>query len=51
MKVDKVKLETLLKEDPLYLEKSLPYAIVFGVESEFIKNITPEMIEEWDWFE
>jgi len=51
MKVDKEKLEFLLKADPLYLEKSLPYAIVFWVESEFIKNITPEMIEEWDWFE
>ena len=51
MKVDKEKLEFLLKADPLYLEKSLPYAIVFGVESQFIKNITPKMIEEWDWFE
>jgi hypothetical protein len=29
MKVDKVKLETLLKEDPLYIEKVLPYAVVF----------------------
>jgi hypothetical protein len=29
MKVDKVKIETLLKEDPLYIEKALPYAIVF----------------------
>ena len=51
MKVDKAKLETLLKDDPLYIEKTLPYAIVFGVESEFIKNITPKMIEERDWFE
>lgn len=51
MKVDKVKIETLLKEDPLYIEKALPYAIVFWVESLFIKNITPKMIEEWDWFE
>lgn len=51
VKVDKVKLEILLKENPLYIEKALPYAIVFGVDSEFIKNITPEMIEEWKWFE
>jgi hypothetical protein len=29
------------------MEKVLPYAIVFGVHSQFIKNITPEMIEEW----
>ena len=51
MKVDKVKLETLLKKDPLYIEKALPYAIVFWVDSQFIKNITPEMIEEWERFE
>ena len=51
MKVDKKKLEFLLKEDPLYIEKALPYAIVFWVESEFIKNITPEMIKDWERFE
>ena len=51
MKVDKVKLETLLKEDPLYIEKALPYAVVFWVDSQFIKNITPEMIKDLDWFE
>lgn len=55
-KVDKVKLETLMEKDPLYIEKVLPYAIVFGVHSQFIKNITPEMIEDWfewnfDYFE
>ena len=56
MKVDKVKLETLLKEDPLYIEKVLPYAVVFWVESQFIKSITPEQISDlsrfnWDWYE
>lgn len=50
MKVDKVKLETLLKEDPLYIEKALPFAVVFWVDSEFIKNITPEMIKDLDRF-
>ena len=50
MKVDKVKLEALLKEDPLYIEKALPFAVVFWVDSEFIKNITPEMIKDFDRF-
>ena len=56
MKVDKVKLETLLKEDPLYIEKVLPYAVVFWVESQFINSITPEQIKDLsrfngDWYE
>lgn len=50
MKVDKVKLETLLKEDPLYIEKVLPYAVVFWVSSQFIKSITPEQIKDLSWF-
>ena len=52
MKVDKEKLETLMAQDPLYIEKALPYAVVFGVSSQFIKTITPylpEDIERLDW--
>ena len=50
MKVDKVKLETLMAQDPLYIEKVLPYAVVFWVSSKFIKAITPylEEIERFD---
>lgn len=51
VKVDKTKLETLMKQDPLYLEKVLPYAVVFGIYSQFIKKITPELLEEMDWFD
>jgi hypothetical protein len=29
MAVDKDKFETLIKEDPLFVDKSLPYAVVF----------------------
>jgi hypothetical protein len=29
MKVDKKKFEVLTKEDPLFVEKALPYAVVF----------------------
>jgi len=43
-KVDKKKIEELTKEDPLFVEKSLPYAVVFWIETEFIKKITPEML-------
>lgn len=51
MKVDKVKLETILKEDPLYIEKVLPYAVVFWVSSQFIKSITPEQIKDLSRFD
>ena len=47
-KVDKKKIEELTKQDPLFVEKSLPYAVVFGIETEFIKKITPEML---DWYD
>lgn len=48
-KVDKKKIEELTKQDPLFVEKSLPYAVVFGIETEFIKKITPEMLSWYDW--
>ena len=47
-KVDKKKIETLTKQDPLFVEKSLPYAVVFGIETSFIKKITPEMLSWYD---
>ena len=47
-KVDKKKVEELTKQDPLFVEKSLPFAVVFGIETEFIKKITPEMLSWYD---
>jgi len=47
-KVDKKKIEELTKQDPLFVEKSLPYAVVFGIETSFIKKITPEMLSWYD---
>jgi len=47
-KVDKKKMEELTKQDLLFVEKSLPYAVVFGIETEFIKKITPEMLSWYD---
>ena len=49
MKVDKKKFEALTKEDPLFVEKALPYAVVFWVSTQFIKNITPEDISWFNW--
>ena len=46
--MDKKKIEELTKQDPLFVEKSLPYAVVFGIETEFIKKITPEMLSWYD---
>ena len=34
--------------DTLFVEKSLPYAVVFGIETDFIKKITPEMLSWYD---
>jgi uncharacterized membrane protein len=42
---DESKLRLFLKEDPAFFDKTLPYAIVFGLESELINKITPIMQE------
>ncbi len=50
-KVDKPVLKKFLKQDPLFFDKTLPYAIVLWVESKFIKEITPLMQENPAWLE
>jgi hypothetical protein len=42
---DEKKLRLLLKQDPAFFDKTLPYAIVFGLETELINKITPIMQE------
>ena len=42
---DENKLRTFLEQDPLYFDKILPYAIVFGLETSLIKKIRPIMEE------
>ena len=44
---DEKQINTLLEEDPLFLDKSLPYATAFGLETQFIKKTTP-LSEEWN---
>jgi len=38
---DENKIKLFLKEDPLFVDKILPYATAFWIETEFIKKITP----------
>lgn len=44
---DEKKLRTFLQQDPLYFDKTLPYAIVFWLDTELIQKISPIM-EEMD---
>jgi hypothetical protein len=30
-----------LKDDPLFIDKTLPYATAFGIETEFLNKISP----------
>ena len=52
---DENKLRLFLQEDPLYFDKILPYAVVFGLDTKLIKKIVPIMKEmnisptRYDW--
>ena len=48
-KVDKDKFKVLTDEDPLFVEKALPYAVVFWLDTKFIKYITPEDVQWLGW--
>ena len=43
---DENKIKLLLQEDPLFVDKTLPFATAFGLETEFIKKISPLRV---DW--
>lgn len=38
---DENKIKLLLKDDPLFIDRTLPYATAFGIETEFLKKISP----------
>ena len=40
-KCDKNILEKFLEKDPLFIDKTLPYAVAFGLETQFIGKVTP----------
>lgn len=43
---DENMIKLYLKEDPLFIDKTLPYATAFGLETEFLKKVTP-LAEDW----
>jgi len=43
---DEAQLRTFLAEDPLFVDKTLPYAVAFGLESAFIKKVSPLLQEQ-----
>ena len=50
-KVETDRLKTFLEQDPLYFDKVLPFAIVLGLQSKFIKTITPLLKDLPDWYD
>ena len=40
-KCDKNMLKEFLSEDPLFVDKTLPYAVAFGMETQFLEKVTP----------
>ena len=46
---DENKLRLFLAKDPLYFDKILPYAVVFGLETKLLKKIEPIMQEMNVW--
>ncbi len=50
-KVEKPVLEKMVKEDPMYFSKYLPYAIILGVEKKWAKKFEPLLKEPPDWYE
>lgn len=44
---DEDKIKLLLKEDPLFIDRTLPYATAFGMETEFLKKVSP-LKKDWN---
>lgn len=44
---DENKIRLFLKEDPLFIDRTLPYATAFGMETEFLNKISP-LKKDWN---
>lgn len=44
---DEKQIKTLLDEDPLFFDRVLPYAIAFGLDTQFLNKVTP-LVEDWN---
>jgi len=49
-RVDKVRLKMLLKEDPTYFDKTLPYAISLGVADKWAEKFEGLLSQPPDWY-
>lgn len=49
-KADKPRLERLLKDDPMYFEKTLPFAMVFGYTKEWSKKFDGLLTQPPSWY-
>lgn len=44
---DENRVKSFLKQDPLFIDRTLPYATAFGLETEFLDKITP-LRSDWN---
>lgn len=44
---DKNKFKKFLEEDPMFFDKTLPYAVALGLETSFMKKFEPILKENW----
>jgi len=44
---DENKIKLFLKDDPLFIDRTLPYATAFGIETEFLNKISP-LRSDWN---
>lgn len=49
-RADWPRLERILKDDPLYFDKTLPYAIIFGLEKQWTKKFSPVLTTAPAWY-
>jgi len=49
-RADWPRLKRLLEEDPRYFDKTLPYAIVFGLEKRWVKRFAPVLTTPPSWY-
>ncbi len=49
-RADWPRLERILKDDPLYFDKTLPYAIIFGLEKKWTQKFAPVLTTPPTWY-
>ncbi len=49
-RVEKERIKRFLREDPLYLDKNLPYAVLFGVSKHWLKLYNELSVDQPVWY-